>query len=125
MEKLTMKFINFVFSPKKHTVNLLMRGIFNYRWAGSLVILLIVVGFAGMAAGDELAEGKSLCAAKCHNCHGANGRGDGPAAAVLNPKPADFTSPSFWQNNAGKKISQTVTKGKGMMPAFNLKEDEI
>ena len=102
-----------------------MLRIFRYRWIGSLLIFLIIVGLAGMASGDELAVGQSLYAAKCHICHGANGRGDGPAAAALNPKPADFTKPSFWQNNAGEKISKTLKNGKGMMPAFNLKDDEI
>lgn len=102
-----------------------MAGIFHYRWAGMLVVFLIISGLAGMAAGDELAAGKSLYEAKCQICHGANGRGDGPAAAALSPKPADFANPSFWQNNAAEKIHRTVTKGKGMMPAFNLTDDEI
>jgi mono/diheme cytochrome c family protein len=102
-----------------------MTRIFRYPWVGSIVILLMILGLTGMAAGDELAEGQSLYAAKCHICHGADGRGDGPAAAALNPKPADFTNPSFWQNNAGEKIIQTLAKGKGMMPAFNFKDDEI
>jgi len=99
--------------------------IFNDRRAGSLIILLIILGLAGMASGDELATGASLYEAKCQICHGPNGRGDGPAAAALNPKPRDFTNPAFWQNNADEKIKRTVTTGKGMMPAFNLDDDEI
>jgi mono/diheme cytochrome c family protein len=102
-----------------------MPKIFDYRWAVLLMILLIMPGLAGMAAGDDLATGESLYKAKCQICHGANGRGDGPAAAALNPKPANFTNPSFWQNNAGAKISRTVKNGKGIMPAFNLDDDEI
>ena len=51
-----------------------MLRIFRYRWIGSLLIFLIIVGLAGMASGDELAVGQSLYAAKCHICHGANGR---------------------------------------------------
>ncbi len=99
--------------------------IFDDRRAGSLIILLIILGLAGMASGDELATGASLYEAKCQICHGPNGRGDGPAAAALNPKPRDFTNPAFWQNNADEKIKRTVTTGKGMMPAFNLDDDEI
>jgi mono/diheme cytochrome c family protein len=102
-----------------------MLRIFRYRWQGSLAMLLILLGLSGLAAADQLATGQSLYDAKCQICHGADGRGDGPAAAALNPKPADFTNPSFWQNNAVAKISRTVTKGKGLMPAFNLDEDEI
>jgi mono/diheme cytochrome c family protein len=98
---------------------------FIYRWAGLVVILMIVIGVSGLAAGDQLATGQSLYDAKCQICHGANGRGDGPAAAALNPKPRDFTNPAFWQNNADEKIKRTVTTGKGMMPAFGLDNDEI
>ena len=102
-----------------------MTRIFHYRWADTLMIFLIILGLSNMAAADELAAGQSLYDAKCQICHGAKGRGDGPAAAALNPKPANFTNPSFWQNNAAEKIRRTVTNGKGMMPAFNLKDDEI
>jgi len=102
-----------------------MRRILLYRWAGLLVILMIVIGVSGLAAGDQLATGQSLYDAKCQICHGANGHGDGPAAAALNPKPRDFTNPAFWQNNAEEKIKRTVASGKGMMPAFSLDDDEI
>jgi len=128
MIKLLMKFHNF--APKwvrleRQRGDLCMLRIFRHRWKSSFVILLVILGLAGMASGDELAVGQSLYAAKCHICHGANGRGDGPAAAALNPKPADFTKPAFWQNNAVEKIRQTLKKGKNMMPAFDLKDDEI
>jgi caa(3)-type oxidase subunit IV len=32
----------------------------------------------------------------CGSCHGATGAGDGPAGAVLDPRPANFTDPAFW-----------------------------
>ena len=37
-------------------------------------------------------EGKKLYTQNCGVCHGDKGRGDGIAAAGLNPKPADHTS---------------------------------
>jgi mono/diheme cytochrome c family protein len=37
------------------------------------------------------AAGRRLYAANCAVCHGASGRGDGPAALGLRPAPADFT----------------------------------
>ena len=88
-----------------------MLKISHHRWAGTLVIPLIILGLSGMAAGDELTEGQSLYAAKCQICHGA--------------KPADFTNPTIWKNNPEEKIRRMVTYGKGVMPAFNLKDDEI
>jgi mono/diheme cytochrome c family protein len=102
-----------------------MLKIFRYGLPGALMMLLIVLGIAGMAAGDDLATGESLFEAKCQICHGANGRGDGPAAAALNPKPRDFTNPAFWQKNPDETIKRTVKTGKGMMPAFNLDDGEI
>ena len=102
-----------------------MLKIFKYSLPGSLLLFLFVLGMAGMAAGDDVATGKSLYEAKCQICHGANGRGDGPAANALNPKPRNFTDPTFWQKDTDALIKRTVTTGKGMMPAFNLSDDEI
>jgi mono/diheme cytochrome c family protein len=102
-----------------------MKKIPGCRWLAMFIFLLTVsLGVSGADA-DELEEGKNLYAAKCQMCHGANGRGDGPAGAALDPKPADFTNSSFWQNNPEEKISRTVANGKGMMPAFTLKDEEI
>ncbi len=38
----------------------------------------------------DLREASALYAAQCAACHGAEGRGDGPAGKSLDPKPADF-----------------------------------
>jgi mono/diheme cytochrome c family protein len=41
-----------------------------------------------------LARGEVLFKQNCTSCHGDAGRGDGPAAATLNPKPRNFTQPA-------------------------------
>ncbi|MGE3268514.1 MAG: copper resistance protein CopC [Chloroflexota bacterium] len=38
----------------------------------------------------SIARGRELYEQQCASCHGANGRGDGPLAASLRPRPADF-----------------------------------
>jgi high-affinity iron transporter len=38
----------------------------------------------------SLAEGKKLYSTNCLNCHGVNGKGDGPQGKNLNPKPINF-----------------------------------
>ncbi len=46
------------------------------------------------------ASGKQMFEAYCASCHGASGKGDGPAAAALASRPADLTQLS--KNNGGK-----------------------
>jgi mono/diheme cytochrome c family protein len=40
-------------------------------------------------------RGQAIYDAKCAPCHGADGKGQGPAAAPLSPRPRDFTSGKF------------------------------
>jgi mono/diheme cytochrome c family protein len=40
---------------------------------------------------ESVAIGRQVYQAQCAACHGAQGRGDGPAAATLNPPPLDLT----------------------------------
>ncbi|HEU5358060.1 MAG TPA: cytochrome c/FTR1 family iron permease [Gemmatimonadales bacterium] len=44
------------------------------------------------AEAPSLAHGADLFAHDCATCHGMAGRGDGPSAAGLSPRPADLTS---------------------------------
>lgn len=39
---------------------------------------------------DVLARGRAAYAERCEPCHGDRGRGDGPLAAALDPRPADL-----------------------------------
>src|SRR4030065_2711380 len=43
---------------------------------------------------ESIAKGKALFEGKgtCFNCHGKEGNGQGPAGAILNPSPRDFTN---------------------------------
>jgi mono/diheme cytochrome c family protein len=53
-------------------------------------------------------------------CHGAEGKGDGPAAAALNPKPRNFTDVAGWSNGRKpSKVFGTLTKGLRAMPSFS------
>ena len=45
----------------------------------------------GSAPVTNSSNGTEMFASYCSPCHGKSGRGDGPAAAALTPKPADLT----------------------------------
>jgi mono/diheme cytochrome c family protein len=69
-----------------------------------------------------LAHGKELFATNCVMCHGTVGKGDGPAAVALTPKPRDFSKAAGWTvGYTMADIYQTLTDGvKGTpMPAFD------
>lgn len=80
----------------------------------------------GADAGISLDEGKKVFDTNCVSCHGAQGKGDGPAAVALNPKPADFTDKE-WKYGAGEEnILKTVSKGVPgtAMPAWEASLSE-
>lgn len=46
---------------------------------------------AALEVHAQTAAGAALYRTRCASCHGAQGRGDGPFAAYLSPRPRDFT----------------------------------
>ena len=90
-------------------------------------VLFVTAAFliAVAAQGAGSSQGEELFQEKCAICHGADGKGNGPAAAAFGKHPADFTKPSFWQGNVDQKISDTIRNGHPPMPAFSLPPEEI
>ena len=83
------------------------RNMIEGKWIGAgaiglgIVLFLMATVLASPSAAvyvtnpivpDEgsLARGAALYTANCAACHGADGRGNGPLAPSLNPRPADF-----------------------------------
>jgi mono/diheme cytochrome c family protein len=91
-------------------------------------IAMLLACAAGVHA-DEKDAGARLYVERCSGCHGDDGKGDGPAAAALVPKPKNFREPVFWQDRTANDLKAVVRKGKvgTMMPPFAgvLTDDEI
>lgn len=71
------------------------------------------------------ATGKKLYAQHCLSCHGAKGRGDGPAANNLETSPGNLADPKLWSHTDGE-LFWKVTEGKKPMPTFEklMSEEE-
>src|SRR5262245_49056126 len=74
-------------------------------------------GAAAVAAGKKSAE------TNCVTCHGASGKGDGVAAAALNPKPADWTSAKV-KGDADGVLFCKMSNGRGPMPPWKHLPDK-
>ena len=70
-------------------------------------------------AAPSVAHGAHLYAQNCALCHGADGKGEGPAAAALTARPADLTAPHLFAHTPGD-LFWWVSHGKanGVMPGF-------
>jgi cytochrome c oxidase cbb3-type subunit 2 len=109
---------------------------FSSRWKEEKPEPPIPIGDPPKATADLLARGKELYAqAKCGQCHGNGGKGDGPSADDLKDdlgfkiRPADFTRGQFKGGGDVRDIFRTMTTGLDgtPMPSFAdsmKKEDE-
>src|ERR1022692_671983 len=70
-------------------------------------------------AGDaqSVADGKKLYGQYCAVCHGDKGKGDGIAAAGLNPKPANHTAEKV-QSQTDGAIFWKMTTGRPPMASY-------
>ncbi len=115
----------------------------NARWCSSTVGVALVAVAAALALGTGvwaqgkwvappeaknlknpvpksdkvLADAKKIVEANCVPCHGPKGLGDGPAAAALPVKPANWTSPAV-QSETDGEIFWKISNGRGPMPPW-------
>lgn len=64
--------------------------------------------------------------AECHECHGREGRGDGPSAKDLKVKPADLTRRPFKSGSTARDIFRSLITGLDgtPMPSYHLILDD-
>ena len=71
---------------------------------------------------ESIARGKELFQTHCVVCHGPGGRGDGPAAAGLNPKPPNLVKMAGHHTDGD--IAWKIENGRGAMPAWRARLQE-
>lgn len=82
-----------------------------------LMVLGVGLGSAAMAgAADNIpaaaaTEADQVWSTRCALCHGAGGKGDGPAAGPLNPKPRDMTDKKWQASVDDAHIELVIVKG--------------
>ncbi len=63
------------------------------------------------AAIDPAKEAHALYQSRCATCHGRDGRGDGPASGMLNPKPRSFADATWQAGITDQAIDDIVLRG--------------
>lgn len=79
------------------------------------LVLIMTVGFITSASFAEdkgnAAEGKVQYDNICASCHGAAGKGDGVAAAALDPKPRDLSDAAYVSTLSNEHLYKVISEG--------------
>lgn len=74
------------------------------------IVVLSVMIFSQVDAAD-VAGGQVKYQQFCVSCHGATGQGDGPAAAILNPKPRNFKDVAVMSKKTDAELMKVIKEG--------------
>lgn len=79
------------------------------------------------ATPKNVAKGKALFAGKgtCINCHGKEGKGDGPAGAVLPIGPRNFTNCKFHKKRKDGELFWVIKNGSPETPMVSMVPNTI
>ncbi len=95
------------------------------RYGFAVAVLAAVFSLiASIASAEEIpaaatAEADTVWQQRCVTCHGATGKGDGAAAAALNPKPRDLTLAS-WQASVTDEHIEKIIVGGGQAVGLSM-----
>ena len=80
----------------------------------TVVMLFILSGVATISSAEEkgnVEEGKTQYQNICASCHGATGKGDGVAAAALDPKPRDLSDGAYVSTLSNEHLYKVISEG--------------
>ena len=108
---------------------------FNKLMLAGLIAVLAIGGslLADAAGKGDPAKGREKYNQICASCHGPLGKGDGPAAAALDPKPRDLSDAKYVSTISDEQLFKTVKEGGAavgkspLMPAWGgvLSDNDI
>lgn len=99
---------------------------------GFVILAVVLFPSFAMAQGD-VQKGKTIFSQNCAVCHGDSGKGDGPGAAALTPKPRDLTDRTYMDARNDDVLFKIIKEGgtavgkSPLMPPWSptLKDQEI
>jgi mono/diheme cytochrome c family protein len=110
------------------------------RWIAAVAMVLCAVGWAAaqewkapaeakakknpMARATGIKEGKASFDTSCAMCHGKTGKGDGPGAAAMNPKPKNLADKTI-QGQTDGELFWKISEGRGAMPPWKHLPDTV
>lgn len=62
---------------------------------------------------DAKAQAAAIWESRCVACHGTDGRGDGPGAAALKPRPINFHMRNWQKAVTNDQIAKAIVEGGG------------
>ena len=81
----------------------------------TIVLSIMVIGILSVSSfadnkGDA-AEGKTQFQNICASCHGPEGKGDGVAAAALDPKPRNLSDAAYVSTLSNEHLYKVISEG--------------
>ena len=73
--------------------------------------LLVHLGQPGALLATDVAAGRALYQQYCSVCHGPQGKGNGPAASTMNPKPRDHTDGHYMNALSEAHLTTVISEG--------------
>ena len=98
------------------TTNLQKKTLAGIVGFGLLALMTVTAEESKPAGGEFTIKGDAAKGAEsyklyCLPCHGEKGKGDGVAAAALNPKPRDFTDKALMTTIPDKQLFTAIKEG--------------